>query len=73
MTAVLTRQGNERSAVRALWTGALVVLMVQPWCLPHWSNLLFGVPFKLAWPWWMVVGGGASFLVCVLGRKYDRT
>jgi len=71
MTAVLTRRGNERSAVAALWTGALVVLAVQPYLLPHWTRFLFGVEIVLAWPWWMVAGGGASFLVCVLGGKGD--
>jgi Na+/proline symporter len=71
MTAVLTCRGSERSAVRALWAGAIVVLMVQPWTLPYWTHFLFGVSFKLAWPWWMVAGGGISFLVCVLGRRSE--
>jgi len=72
MTAVLTRRGSERSAVGALWVGALVVLTVQPYILPHWTKLIFDSEFNLAWPWWMVAGGSASFLVCVLGRKDDR-
>ncbi len=72
VTAIATRRGNQRSAVAALWIGALIVLLVQPYVLPHWSTLIFGTPFKLAWPWWMVLGGGISFLVCFAGRADDN-
>ncbi len=72
MTAILTRRGSERSAVFALWTGALSVLAVQPYLLPMWSRPLFGGRWILAWPWWMAVGGGASFLVCLLGHGPDK-
>jgi SSS family transporter len=68
-TAVFTRRGSERSAVWALWAGAVAVLAVQPYVLPHWSRMLFGASLILAWPWWMAVGGGASLLVCLSGKR----
>ncbi|MFO7937217.1 MAG: sodium:solute symporter [Kiritimatiellia bacterium] len=72
VTAIATKRGNQRSAVAALWVGALIVLLVQPYIMPHWTRLLSGSALKLAWPWWMVLGGGLSFLVCFAGRADDN-
>ena len=72
VTAIATKRGSQRSAVAALWVGAFIVLLVQPYVLPHWTKLIFGAPLKLAWPWWMVFGGGISFLVCLSGQEDDR-
>jgi SSS family transporter len=68
VTAIMTSRGNEKSAVRALWTGAIAVLMMQPYILRHWSSLLFEKPLDLAWPWWFLVGAVFSFAVCVTGK-----
>ena len=71
MAAILTKRGNETSAVRSLWAGALVVLSFQPYIMPHWSKLLFGEVVSIAWPWWFFFGGLVSFLVCISGKKRE--
>ena len=71
LCAVLTRRGNVYSVVAALITGCLVVLLLQPGILSWWSTFCFGVTLKLAWPWWVVVGGSISFLVCCIGKKKE--
>ena len=69
LCAVLTRRGNVQSVIAALIIGCLVVLMLQPGIIDWWSEPLLGEPLKLAWPWWVVVGGSISFVVCCMGRK----
>ena len=69
MAAILTKRGNETSAVRSLWAGALVVLSFQPYIMPYWSKLLFGHALQIAWPWWFFFAGLISFLVCVSGKR----
>lgn len=71
LCAVLTRRGNVKSVIAALITGCLVVLLLQPGILNWWSSAICGEPIKLAWPWWVVIGGGISFLVCCLGKKRE--
>jgi len=68
MTARFSRRGNEKSAVLALWGGAVAVLVVQPYLLPYWSRFLFGQPLDLAWPWWFVIGATGSSLLCLSGK-----
>ncbi len=68
LTALLTRRGNSGSVIAALVTGAVVVGAMQEGVMGHWSPLIFGHAVKLAWPWWMPIGTGMSFVVCVLGR-----
>ncbi len=69
MTAILTKRGNERTAVLSLWVGAGVVLLFQPYIMPYWSSFVFGREIQLAWPWWFFFAGVASFLVCVSGKS----
>ncbi len=69
LCAVLTRRGNAYSVIAALITGCLVVLFLQPGILSWWSTALCGEPIKIAWPWWVVIGGSISFLVCCIGKK----
>jgi SSS family transporter len=71
-TALLTRRGNTASVLAALATGAVVVALLQDGVLGWWSAKWFGRPFKLAWPWWMPIGTGLAFLVCVSGRPARR-
>jgi SSS family solute:Na+ symporter len=71
MAAILTKRGNETSAVRSLWAGALVVLSFQPYIMPYWSKLIFGNVIQIAWPWWFFFGGVISFLVCISGKKRE--
>ena len=73
MAAILTKRGNETSAVRSLWAGALVVLSFQPYIMPHWSKWVFGNPVEIAWPWWFFFGGFVSFLVCVAGKPSSKS
>jgi SSS family solute:Na+ symporter len=70
LTALLTRRGNNTSVIAALIAGALTVLAVQPYILGTltmwWTQT--DEPFKLAWPWWMVIGTTISFLICIAGN-----
>ena len=71
-TLALTNRGNETSAVRSLWAGALVVLSFQPYIMPYWSKVVFGNSLEIAWPWWFFFGGLVSFLVCVAGKPSEE-
>lgn len=68
LCAILTKRGNVRSVISSLIVGALVVFVLQPNIMNDWSAAIFGHEMKLAWPWWSVVGGTISFIVCVLGK-----
>jgi len=79
LTALLTRRGNEVSAIAALATGMVVTLAMQPWAWPTltaaWAAMvpMHPLPVKaLAYPWLMVVGTGAAFAVCCAGRRRVR-
>jgi SSS family transporter len=69
LCAVFTKRGNVRSVIAALITGILVVLALQPFILPLWSEVVFGHVIELAWPWWVVIGGSISLAVCCMGKK----
>ena len=69
LTALYTTRGNETSVIAALIAGAVIVLALQPYVLPHWSAPLLGEPLVLAWPWWMLVAGSTSLIVCMLGKS----
>lgn len=73
LTALLTRRGNTTSVVSGIIVGPVVVLMVQPYVLPHILHVVGCQEFSLAWPWWMVLGTTASFLVCLSGRGRSTT
>jgi len=68
LTALFTRRGNSASVVAALVTGVSVVTLLHTRVMPLWTGALFGVPQKLAWPWWTPIATTAAFLVCVAGR-----
>lgn len=68
LTALFTRRGNTASVVAALVAGAVTITLLQPQLLPGWTGALFGTKVQLAFPWWMPIGTGVSFLVCVAGR-----
>lgn len=87
LAALLTRRGNWQSALASMVVGAIAVLLVQPYVLGPmsveaqqlWAAMGWGgaaadaiEPFKLAWPWWMVVGTAASFVVCIVGTNRDQ-
>lgn len=68
ITALFTRRGNPRSVIASLIAGAAVIALLQDQTLAAWTNALFRHPVKLAWPWWMPIGTGVSFLVCFAGH-----
>lgn len=72
LCAVLTKRGNVRSVISALIVGFVVVIFLQPGIENLWSVPLFGEPLKIAWPWWVVIGGTFSFIVCCLGKTPAR-
>ncbi|MCC6677515.1 MAG: sodium:solute symporter [Phycisphaerales bacterium] len=68
LTALFTRRGNTASAITALITGFLIVLLLQPVIL---SAITAGSPLeslKLASPWRLVIGTAIATLVCCAGR-----
>ncbi len=67
LTGLVTRRGNTVSVLAALLVGAAVVVLMQPGLADVWTPWLWGKPTTIAWPWWMVFGTGASFLVCIAG------
>ncbi|MGV8095797.1 MAG: hypothetical protein AB2L24_28430 [Mangrovibacterium sp.] len=73
LCAVFTKRGNVKSVIAALITGILVVLALQPFIMPVWTSALLGHVVDLAWPWWTVIGGSISFIVCSLGRSSENT
>lgn len=73
LCAVLTRRGNVTSVIASLIVGCVVVLMLQPGIIDWWSTPLLGEPLKLAWPWWVVIGGSISFGVCCAGSPVVKT
>jgi len=69
-TAVFTRRGSAASVMAALGVGFLVILLLQPYVADR-----LGLPDtlrRLAFPWQLCLGAGASFLTCVLGRSKVR-
>ena len=69
LTALFTRRGSTRSVIAALFAGAGVVTVCR--FLPDLTKYFLGEPFRLAFPWWMVIGAVVSFGVCIIGRR-DR-
>ena len=53
--AIFTRRATQRAALVAL-IGGLCGMSLVVFALPPMSEWWFGEPFKLAWPWWAVVG-----------------
>jgi SSS family solute:Na+ symporter len=68
LTALFTPRGNTVSCIAALVAGAVTIALLQNNVLGWWTNTAFGAPFRLAWPWWMPIGTGVAFAVCVAGR-----
>lgn len=72
LCAIFTKRGNVKSVIAALIAGVLTVLALQPFIFSVWTSFIFGHPVKLAWPWWIVFGGSISFLVCTIGKPYNK-
>ena len=73
LTALLTRRGNNASAIAALAGGVVTVALLQPNVIEHWSPYLLGHARHLASTWWMPIGTAVSFLVCVLGAPVQHS
>jgi SSS family solute:Na+ symporter len=78
LTGVFTRRGNSASAIGALVSGFLVVLLLQDAVWKVWTP---GVPrlhgvtlsdLKLAFPWRLVIGTLVATGVCLLGSPRRR-
>jgi len=72
LTALFTRRGNSSTVICALCVGAGVVLLLQPSIFGRLTYKYFGMVYNVAFPWWMVLGTTASFIVCVLGKPMDN-
>ena len=75
LCAIFTRRGSSRSAIAALLTGFVVVLLLQPAVWKQWTPYLplsraaDIAAFNLAFPWHMLIASGLAFAVCCLGRR----
>jgi solute:Na+ symporter, SSS family len=71
-TAIFTKRGNGSSAIAALATGFLVVLLMQPAVWKVWTQGMpqFGLTkTTIAGPWVLLIGFTLSFVVCCLGKR----
>lgn len=75
LCAIFTRRGNSTSAVAALLTGFVAVLLLQPTVWKWWTPMLplASAPdiaaFNLAFPWHMLIATSLAFAVCCVGRR----
>ena len=71
LTALMTRRGNGMSAVLALATGFVAVLLMQPWAWSHWAPAGWQ-EIQIAFPWQIVVATSLALGVYCLGRPSAR-
>ena len=71
LTALLTRRGNGTSAVLALATGFLAVLLMQSWAWSQWAPGKWEET-QIAFPWQIVIATSLALGVCCLGRPSAR-
>jgi SSS family transporter len=84
--AIFTRRGNQATAIAALVTGFLVVLLMQPWMWKHWAGLIAWTEYtptsstihslaevKLAFPWQLFMATSLAFIVCVAGPRREKS
>ena len=67
LTALLTRRGNGTSAVLALATGFVAVLLLQPWAWVHWAPGAWNAT-QIAFPWQIVIATSLAMAVCCAGK-----
>jgi solute:Na+ symporter, SSS family len=67
-TAMFTRRGNATSAVVAMVTGFVIVLIMDPAVWPQWTKH-FGIDTQPAFAWRLTVAATASFIVCAMPRR----
>jgi SSS family solute:Na+ symporter len=72
LTVLCTRRGNAASAIAALATGFLIVLVLQPsaWKFAAMLGGSLRMPeaLRMAFPWRLTIATAAAFLVCIIGR-----
>jgi len=71
LTAMMTRRGNGMSAVLALATGFVTVLLLQPWAWSYWAPAGWEET-QIAFPWQIVIATSLAMGVCCLGRPSAR-
>ena len=71
LAVLLTARGNGRSAIAALVTGFVVILVLQPFAWNTWMPWFAGPdhPPPGAMPWKMIIGSSCAFLVCIAGSR----
>jgi SSS family transporter len=67
LTALVTRRGNATTAVLALATGFVAVLLLQPWAWSRWAPEGW-TELRIAFPWQIVIATSLAMGVCCLGR-----
>jgi len=71
--AIFTKRGNQGTAIAALATGFLAVLLMQPWVWKHWAWMLGWESVKIAFPWQLFLATGAALVVCAAGSRKGAT
>ncbi len=66
--ALFTRRGSAGSVVAALFVGAAVVLVLQPWSLGGLTEMVWGEPFTLPFAFWLPIASSVAFVVCMIPR-----
>lgn len=82
VAAIFTRRGNAASAIAALVTGFVLVLLGQPGVIKIWGRLITWTSHtseatitrsladvKIAWPWVLTIAFAGALAVCLLGKR----
>lgn len=67
LTALFTRRGNTVTVLSALLAGVVVTTLLQNGICDWWTAKLLGQAHHLASFWWMPIGTGICFAICVSG------
>ena len=73
LTALFTKRGSADSAIAAILIGFAVITLLQPAIWKQWSPHVGLAGVELAWPWHLVIGTALSSLVCLMGRRPEKT
>jgi solute:Na+ symporter, SSS family len=61
-----------QDAVMGRWMAGILGRFPNNSGVVWWAHKLFGKDYHLAWPWWMPIGTGIAFLVCISGKRADE-
>jgi len=71
-TALFTRRGSASSAVAAMATGFIIVMLMDPIVWPRWTEPI-GIETQPAFAWRLTVAATLSFIVCAAVPRAARS